>query len=498
MSTAKEIVLVVDDDPAFGELVSEALGEKGFDTAVFASPVAALAAAADGRFAVAVLDLVMPLMTGFELVERIRATSPDTQFVMLTGHPDLGSAVEGMKLGVLDYLPKQSMPLPLLEASVMRALDRFRLIRRDQDLLQQLADSNHLLRVLQEIGASLSGEFYLDRILERLVAATKHLCGAECGRAMLFRRTNDSEGLLVETAVGDGSDAVQGARLRSGEGLAALAVDREEIVQLADPKSHVRYSHRCDELPTSRPAFLAAPLCHGSVLGALIVGGREGGFDSDHAETIRSLARQSAVAIDYAVQQERSVNFFSHVSDILVGILDGMDRHYPGHSRRVAAFSDMVTRRLEMSDEERRRVHFAGLLHDIGKVHLDLDLLRDEGKLTPEKQAEIRKHPALGVEMLRPITLWEDILPIILAHHERWDGKGYPRGLAGEEIPIGARVVALAEVFDAISRRGPHVPIRTIEEALHEIEHCAGTQFDPHLARIFVEEYRLHAEDIKV
>ena len=100
--------------------------------------------------------------------------------------------------------------------------------------------------------------------------------------------------------------------------------------------------------------------------------------------------------------------------------------------------------------------------------------------------------------MLRPISLWEDILPIILAHHERWDGKGYPRGLAGEEIPIGARVVALAEVFDAISRPGPHVPLRTIEEALHEIERCAGTQFDPELARIFVEEYRLHAEDIKV
>jgi putative nucleotidyltransferase with HDIG domain len=440
----------------------------------------------------------MPVMTGFELVEKIRSKSPDTQFVMLTGHPDLDSAVEGMKLGILDYLPKQSMPLPLLEASVMRALDRFRLIRHNQELIQQLADSNHLLRALQEIGTSLSGEFYLDRILERLVAATKQLCGAECGRAMLFRRTNDSEGLLVETAVGDGSDAVRGARLQSGEGLAALAMDRGEIVDLADPKSHLRYSHRCDELPTKRPAFLAAPLCHGSVLGALIVGGREGGFDSDHAEIIGSLARQAAVAIENALQQERSVNFFSHVSGILVGILDGMDVHYPGHSRRVAAFSDMVTRRLGMSDEERRRVHFAGLLHDIGKVHLDLDLLRGEGKLTPEKRAEIRKHPALGVEILRPISLWEDILPIILAHHERWDGKGYPRGIAGEEIPLGARIVALAEVFDAISRPGPHVPDRTIDEALAEIEHCAGTQFDPQLARIFVEEYRLHAEDIKV
>jgi putative nucleotidyltransferase with HDIG domain len=315
---------------------------------------------------------------------------------------------------------------------------------------------------------------------------------------MLFRRTSGDDGLLVQTTVGDGSDTVRGARLRSGEGLAALALDRDDVVDVANPKLHPRYSHRCDDLPTHRPGFLAAPLRHGSVQGALIAAGRDGGFDGDHSEIMRSLARQSAVAIETALQQERSVNFFSHVSEILVGILDGMDVHYPGHSRRVAAFSDMVTRRLGLSDEERRRVHFAGLLHDIGKVQLDPNLLRGEGNLTPEKRAEIHKHPALGVEILRPISVWEDILAIILAHHERWDGKGYPRGIAGEEIPLGARIVAVAEVFDVISRPGPHVPDRTVDEALAEIERCAGAQFDPQIARVFVEEYRLHAEDIKV
>jgi putative nucleotidyltransferase with HDIG domain len=228
------------------------------------------------------------------------------------------------------------------------------------------------------------------------------------------------------------------------------------------------------------------------------MGGRSGGFSGDQSEIVRSLARQSGVAIENALHQERSANFVSHVSEILVGILDGMDVHYPGHSHRVAAFSDMVSRRLALSDGERRRIHFAGLLHDIGKVRLDATLLRDAGKVTPEQQAEMRRHPALGVEILKPVSLWEDILPIIHAHHERWDGKGYPRGIAGEEIPIGARIVAVAEVFDVISRPGPHVPKRSLDEALDEIERCAGSQFDPEVARIFVEEYRLHAEDIKV
>ena len=188
----------------------------------------------------------------------------------------------------------------------------------------------------------------------------------------------------------------------------------------------------------------------------------------------------------------------SHVSDILVGILDGMDVHNPGHSRRVAAFSDMVSRRLGMSDEERRQIHFAGLLHDIGKVRLDMAVLQAKGKITPEQKAELQRHPSLGVDILKPISLWADILPIIHAHHERWDGRGYPRGIAGQEIPLGARIVAVAEVFDAISRPGPHVPKRTLGEALEEIARCGGSQFDPDLSRVFVEEYRLHADDIRV
>ena len=492
------LVLVVDDDPAFGGMVSEVLVDKGYRTAVFSDPEAALAACSDGRFAAAVVDFTMPRMSGLELVSRIRSKSPDTQFVMLVGQPDADAAVEGAKIGVLDYLQKPGMPLRLLEACVARAVERCQLLRTNMDLLQQLADSNHMLRALQEIGTSLSGEAHLDRLLWRLVEAARQLCGAECGRAMLFRHIDDPDGFVVETAVGDGGSAVRGVRLRAGEGLAPLALESGEVLDVLQAAGHPRFSRRCDELPTKLPALLVAPLRHGSVTGALVVGGREGGFTSDHAEIVRSLGRQAAVAVENALHQERSANFFSHVSDILVGILDGMDVHYPGHSRRVAAFSDMVSRRLGMNDEERRQIHFAGLLHDIGKVRLDMAVLQEKGKLTLEQKAELQRHPSLGVDILKPISLWADILPIIHAHHERWDGKGYPRGIAAEEIPLGARIVAVAEVFDAISRPGPHVPKRTLGEALEEIARCGGTQFDPDLSRVFVEEYRLHADDIRV
>jgi HD-GYP domain-containing protein (c-di-GMP phosphodiesterase class II) len=149
-----------------------------------------------------------------------------------------------------------------------------------------------------------------------------------------------------------------------------------------------------------------------------------------------------------------------------------------------------------MTDAERRSVHFAGLLHDIGKIRLDPAILKSPNYASPEVRRHIQQHPALGAELLKPITVWADILPMIHGHHEWWNGKGYPRGLRGEDIPLGARVVAVAEAFDAMTRGTPYGKKRSPEEALNEIQAFAGTQFDTKIARIFVAEYRAHGEEI--
>jgi putative nucleotidyltransferase with HDIG domain len=213
------------------------------------------------------------------------------------------------------------------------------------------------------------------------------------------------------------------------------------------------------------------------------------------ADLLSRLAWQAAAAIDNALFHEQALNFFTHASDMLVEFLERMDVFYPGHSRGVAALADMVTRRLGLGEAERRTVHFAALLHDIGKLRLPPDLL-GAGALTAEQRKLVQQHPVLSVEMLRPITLWQDILPIIHSHHERWDGKGYPAGLAGEDIPLGARVVAVADVFDAMTRDTPYGPRRTTEQAIAELEAFAGAQFDPRVVRLFVAEYRQRGAQI--
>ncbi|HWX25165.1 MAG TPA: HD domain-containing phosphohydrolase [Vicinamibacteria bacterium] len=182
------------------------------------------------------------------------------------------------------------------------------------------------------------------------------------------------------------------------------------------------------------------------------------------------------------------MNSFTHSSEVLVSILDTHDLFYPGHSRPVAAHADRLTRRLGLSDEERRNVHFAALLHDIGKIRIEPALLSAEGNDSEEARRRLREHPGLGVELLRPIAVWEGVLPIIYSHHERWDGRGYPSGLRGEEIPLGGRVVAVADAFDAMTRKTPRGAHKTLRAAAREILSCAGTQFDRTIATLFVSE----------
>ena len=497
MEQAKPRVIVVDDDESFGTMVSEVLRDKGYEVTYLSDPKQALQEIATQAFAVAVLDLQMPGTSGLDLARHVRATSPDTQALILTGHADLDSAIEGLQHGIFDYFPKQSIRLSKLEHSVHEAVAKWRLARENRELVRRLTEASRLHEALLQVGAALAGETHVDRVLEHLMSSARELCGASLARVLLLERGN-AGGFVIEVAAGDGGNAIRGARLQPGEGIAALVAETGETVRAENARAHPRYSQRGDDLSADTPGFLCAPLRHGGVLGAVMLAGSQGGGFGDEARNALTLiARQAAVSIENALHQERAVNFFTHASNLLVSVLDRLDIFEPGHSQAVAALASMVTRRMGMSEADRRTVHFAALLHDIGKLAVDPAVLKGSGAFTPELALEMRRHPALGVEILRPFSLLEGILPIIHAHHERWDGKGYPAGLAGEDIPQGARIVSVVESFDAMTRVKPYGKTRTPEEGLTELEACAGTQFDPRIVRLFVAEYRRHGDPLQ-
>ena len=165
-----------------------------------------------------------------------------------------------------------------------------------------------------------------------------------------------------------------------------------------------------------------------------------------------------------------------------------------GHGARVAALAEPVAHRLRWDNERIAGLRFGAPLHDIGKVTVRGELLRKSGPLTPAELTEIRMHPTAGAALVAPLRSARHALPYVLFHHERWDGSGYPSGLSGRSIPLEARLLGVVDAFDAMTSSRPYRPALSTDRALAEIAICAGTQFDPMVAELFLETWVEHAD----
>ncbi|HVP75409.1 MAG TPA: HD-GYP domain-containing protein [Gaiellaceae bacterium] len=158
-----------------------------------------------------------------------------------------------------------------------------------------------------------------------------------------------------------------------------------------------------------------------------------------------------------------------------------------GHGARVAAFAESVAQELGWEPERIATLRFGAHLHDIGKLAVRRSVLRKPGPLTPAEESEMRVHPRAGASLVLPLREGRLALPCVLFHHERWDGLGYPSGLHGRSIPLEARLIAVADAFDAMTSLRPYSAALSIDHALAEIGRCAGTQFDPAVAELFLD-----------
>ena len=169
----------------------------------------------------------------------------------------------------------------------------------------------------------------------------------------------------------------------------------------------------------------------------------------------------------------------------LSAAIEARDPYSRGHASRVTVFAQAMARRIGLDKERLSVLRLGALLHDIGKLTVSPAVLLKHGPLTDAELDQVRRHPAAGVRMLRSLGAPREILPSVLHHHERWDGAGYPRGRAGKEIPLEARILAIADSFDAMTSTRPYRSPKTPEDALEELQRCAGTHFDPELVTEF-------------
>jgi putative two-component system response regulator len=166
--------------------------------------------------------------------------------------------------------------------------------------------------------------------------------------------------------------------------------------------------------------------------------------------------------------------------------VEAKDAYTEGHLRRLASYSEQLAIAAELPHNQLKAIRFGGLLHDIGKISIDDAILRKPGGLTPEEYDQIKQHPEYGARIVQPMRFASEVGPIIRHHHERWDGKGYPQGLRGEAIPIGARIVAVVDAYDAMMTDRPYRRALGLAESLRRLREGSGTQWDPHLVEIFV------------
>jgi putative nucleotidyltransferase with HDIG domain len=181
------------------------------------------------------------------------------------------------------------------------------------------------------------------------------------------------------------------------------------------------------------------------------------------------------------------------IANGLVRALSLRDVETENHSRRVASWTKMLARALGIGAKEQHRFYLGALLHDLGKIGVPDSVLLKPGRLDEAEMKVMKEHPRLGRELLRGIQCLDEVVPIVLYHHERWDGRGYPEGLSGEDIPLEARIFAVVDTYDAMTSDRSYRRGRGHEEAMREIDRCRGTQFDPRVVDAFschdVEEW---------
>lgn len=242
--------------------------------------------------------------------------------------------------------------------------------------------------------------------------------------------------------------------------------------------------------PDGGPQVVIQPVAReGEVIAHLLVG-EKGGLDPQVSSYDTQILETTAAYMgpffaNVALYEEQQAMFLGTIG-ALTAAIDAKDRYTRGHSARVALLSAQLAQAIGLDHEEVESIRIAGLVHDVGKIGVPEAILTKMGRLTDEEFEAIKLHPEIGYNILKDIPPLRATLPGVLYHHERYDGRGYPKNLAGTDIPLIARIICLADTFDAMSSTRSYRPAMPREKVLAEFERCAGTQFDPELVPAFV------------
>ena len=467
-------VLVVDDNASLLRFLVSAFSANGCTVTPAAAAEQALALITEQSFDLVISDIKMPGLSGLDLLRAVKGRQPGTPVVLITGNPSINSAVFGLRHGAYDYLPK-----PFSIREVQELLARIRTDRLKWDgqvplpagLTEELSRRQSGVEVMFRIGdlalQGLETSLFMDEVLRLVGHSIK----------------NDAAIVLLRDEQGAFSCSQQGAGPLVTRLLTALQRSFEEMVATSGRET---LGLTTAGEPLEAIAAVIPSVGHSMGVVCLARETAGGGFLPDERDMLLGYAQTTAVALQKLILRENVERNLVDTITAFVNAIESKDRYLKGHSARVALYSVEIAQTLGMTPELVEVVRRGAMLHDLGKLSIMDTILRKPERLTPEEFTIIKSHPMVGAKILEPLRFLARETCAVRHHHERFDGAGYPDGLRGEDIPYVARVVTVADVFDAITSNRPYRTAMALDEAREEISKGIGSHFDPAVAEAFL------------
>jgi putative nucleotidyltransferase with HDIG domain len=480
MTAPNARLLIVDDEQYICDIIHETLVDEKYEVHAFSSPQEALVHLRNNPVDLILTDLMMSEVSGIDILQAAKTYQNDAVVILMTAHPTLQTAVAVLKQGAYDFLVKP-FKLEILKATIKRGLAHQRVIRDNLRLKGQV----DFLKAASAISIGVD----IDKYLGMVLSSTKtELSAAAVGILEMDPQTNT---ILRRIHLADEPEQ------------ALLVLDESRLAGFA--------GHRlCEARIVSEPVSVdGAPMTQTTISSPIYIRRRLHGvvnlivFDRFYrvspgqldALTILTNAAGSAIANNLLYRDLQS----SYLQAIraLANAIEARDNYTAGHTDRVIKLAEKVARYMGWSETRVNHLIVGCTLHDIGKIGVPDSILNKPDRLTDEEREKMLNHPNVGLRIVRDIELFKPSLPYIAAHHERFDGKGYPNGLAGEEIPIEGRLLAVVDTFDAILSDRPYRKGASLETALRELLINRGRQFDPKLVDIFFDVLRSGVIDLR-
>ncbi|MCP4633059.1 MAG: response regulator [candidate division Zixibacteria bacterium] len=461
-------VIVIDDEKDICNLVAEMLQSQGYTVFSTTDPKEGMQLIENNEIDAVLTDLVMGRITGVEVLKKAKERHPDAVLILMTGQPTMENVITVLREGAYDYLIKP-FTLKTLHTALQRGLMKQKLQRENI----QLRELINLHSINEKIGSKIE----LKEILRTIVDTTKEEFGCDASAVLL--KEIDSNILEIKYS----------SSLPNNFIVEPLFADNPDFTS---PLLH-NFEKNPDRLKYYNYEKVSSHLCHPIYIQNKLSGQihlirltNTKPFSGNNLAELSLICSKASAAIENAYLVKNLEETYLATLSALANAIETRDQYTRGHTERVFKAAEAMAVEMGWDEEKIKVLRMGGLLHDIGKIGVPDAILNKPGPLTKEEFDIMKSHPLLGAKIVTGIPFLQPALPYILYHHERYDGKGYPHGLSGQDIPIEGRILAIVDTIDAITSDRPYRKGKDMEVALEELRIHSGTQFDPEIVEIFL------------